>query len=306
MNSSVRLKIAQVVIEMRSRFAVEQLSKREKRRQYIRRFSNFIYKGEKAPDITIEVDVVKKLPRIAGARQLFTTYHFADGSENWRLLKKADTYVYKCPLWNKKQLMLVNNSFDKVHAYLLAKKNNGRSWNIGDIIYDFLQLHLINYFAQRKSGIFTHSIGVRDIDGQGFIFAGKSGCGKTTIARIWHAHSRASVLNDDRMIIRRKNGKFMIYASPWHGDFGDYLESRIEPAILEKMFFIYHAPSHRAKEVLAQERFIRLYPAVFPTFWDSKLLINIVSFCQDLLKKTPCYRLGFAKEKSVIDFIRKI
>jgi len=324
-NVTIKLKIADTVILMQSEFPLKQLTEEEKKMGLVsERFDNFFYSGKQKPDILIKVNIVNKLPEVTGDEDIFITTHFQDGSENWRLLKEGNAYIYKSPLEDKKQLMVVNKTFDRVDAYLLSKgrwqKAEGRRqktesrgqkekefvWNYSDIIYDFLQVLLINYFALKKNGIFTHSVGVRDLDGRGLLFNGKSGCGKSTTARLWHKHSKAMVLNDDRIIVRKFNGKFFIYGSPWHGEFSDYLVSRIESAPLEKLFFIYHAPKNTVKQINEKEAFSLLYPALFPTFWDKECLENIVFSCQDLTKSVPCYKLGFVNDKRVIGFVRRI
>ncbi len=304
--SKGELKIADIIIQMQSNFPLEQLRREEQRLQVAERFNNFFYDGRQKPHIRIKVEIVNKIPRIYKTEPIFITYHFQSGNENWRLVKKGNTYIYKSPLKDKRQLMLVNETFDRVTAYLLPKKDKGWIWNTSDIIYDFLQVLLINYFAQRKSGIFTHAIGVKDLNGRGLLFTGKSGCGKSTTARLWHKHTKAMVLNDDRIIVRKLNGKFFIYGSPWHGEFSDYLTSRIESAPLEKQLFIYHASKNKVRRISKKEAFNLLYPAVFPTFWDKECLENIVSFSQDLIESVPCYRFGFLNDKKIIQFVRKI
>ncbi len=306
MKTELKLKIADIIIEMQSRFALEQLTKEEQRLEVAERFKNFFHNGRQKPHIRIRIEIVDRLPQVRKTEPVFITYHFEDGSENWRLLKKGNTYIYKCPLRDKRQLMLVNETFDRVDAYLKPKKDKGRVWNISDIIYDFLQVLLINYFALKKGGIFTHAIGVKDLDSRGLLFAGKSGSGKSTTARLWHKHSKAMVLNDDRIIVRKVNGKFFIYGSPWHGEFSDYLTSRIESAPLEKLFFIHHSLKNTVRRISEKTAFNLLYPALFPTFWDKECLENIVSFCQDLIRSVPCYSLGFINDKRVIRFVRKI
>jgi hypothetical protein len=306
MDYKIKLRIADTIILMQSNFALEKVTQEEERLQVAERFNSFFYSGRQRPDILIKINIVDKLPQIPNTKPVFITHHFQDGSENWRLMQKGNTYIYRSSVEMKKQLMLVKRTFDKVRAYLLPKENKGWVWNYADIIYDFLQVLLINYFALKKKGIFTHSIGAKDLDGRGFLFAGKSGAGKSTTARLWHKHSKAMVLNDDRIIVRKKNGKFFIYGSPWHGEFSDYLVSRIESAPLEKIFFIHHAPENTAREITQKEAFNLLYPALFPTFWDKGCLENIVSFCQDLIRSVPCFSLGFVNDKKIIDFVRKI
>lgn len=305
--NSVKLKIADVVIQMHSRFAIERIVSVRSRGPEIKRYNNFFYTGRQNPHILIEVEIVSKLPKIINAKQLFITYHFQDGKENWRLLKKDKNYIYKTTVKDKNQVALMNKTFDRATVYLLPKKGDQRqTWMTTDIIYDFLQVLLISYFSQRNQAIFTHAVGIRNLDGRGLLFTGKSGCGKSTAARIWHRHSRAMVLNDDRVIVRKIKNNFFIYGSPWHGDFDDYLASRIESAPLARLFFIHHSSKNIVRPVSGKKAFQLLYPAIFPTFWDKKNLENIVSFCHDLIKAVPCFSLGFVNDKRIIGFVRKI
>ncbi|MBN1492809.1 MAG: hypothetical protein JW938_01530 [Candidatus Omnitrophica bacterium] len=303
---TITLKISDVVIRLASRFPLETLTEQVKQEQRLERYEKFFCKGNRTPHINVKIKIVNKLPAITKKKRLFVTYHFEDGSENWRLFKNEKGYIFTCPLANKKQLMVVNKTFDKVTAYLLPKKSAGYVWTTSDIIYDFLQILLINYLAQRNQGIFTHAIGVKDIDGRGFVFAGKSGDGKTTTARLWHKHTKAMVLNDDRIIVRKEAGTFVIYGSPWHGEFSDYLDSKIESARLNVLFFIHHSSKNVAEKVSGAEAFKLLYPALFPTFWDKEGLESIASLCQHVIKNVPCYRLGFVNDKSIITFVRKL
>ncbi len=318
-NGVIKLRIADIIIKMQSKFFLQPFDFKD-RMDF--RFRNFLYQGKREPEILIDVDIVEKLPSFPDAKTVFITYHFQDGSENWRLLKRGNQFIYKSPLEDKKQVMVVNRDFSRIKAYLLPKKEDkvvdekerelvkkykGRIWNVSDIIYDFLQVLLINYLAiTKKDGIFTHSMGVKDIDNGGLLFAGKSKSGKTTLAKIYHNHSKALVLNDDRIIVRKINNDFYIYGSLWHGEFSDYLESHIERAKLKNIFFLQKAKENSIKPISLSKAFKFLYPAMFPTFWDREGTERIMMFLSNLLSKTSCFRLKFKKDKSVIGFVRKI
>lgn len=304
--TKIKLSIADTIITLESKFPLKRISEQEKKWLFEERFSNFFYSGNENTHIFINVEIVNKLPQPPNADTLFITYHPQDRAENWRFSKRRNIYIYRCPLDDNEQIMFINNTFDRVTAYLLPKSKKNFIWNVTDIIYDFLQVLLINYFAQRESAIFTHAVGIRDLDHKGFLFAGKSGCGKSTTARIWYRHSKAMVLNDDRMIIRKIKGRFFIYGSPWHGDFNDYLASHIESAPLSKLFFIHQATKNKARLIYPSEAFKFLYPVIFPTFWDKACLDNIISFCQDLVNNVECLDLGFVKNKSIVTFVRNI
>jgi len=308
MNNKIKLKIAGITTKMRSNFAIVQLSEEEKKAVMSERFDNFFcdVSQKEKEDILINVEIVDKLPKVEKAKLLFVAYHPEDGSENWRLLQKGDTRIYKIPIEDKTQLMLVNRNLNRVTAYLLPKKDKGPVWGTSDLIYDFLQVLMINYLARRNEGIFTHSVGIKDTDGKGLLFAGISGAGKTTTAKLWHNHSKAMVLNDDRIIVRRQKNNFFMHGCPWHGEFNDYLNSRIEAAPLKKILFIHHARKNKVRRISKKAAFRLLYPVLFPTFWDKRCLENIISFSQDLIENVPCYSLGFVNNKGMIDFVRRI
>ena len=84
--------------------------------------------------------------------------------------------------------------------------------------YPLDQLLLMYTLAQRE-GALLHAAGV-DIQGQGFIFPGKSGAGKSTLSRQLVVQKELEVLSDDRIVIRKIDGVFQAFGTPWPGDAG--------------------------------------------------------------------------------------
>ena len=299
-----KLKIADIVIALQSNLPLETVPQDAKTGQVSRHFETFFYKGRKSPDIIIKIRPASRFRYIHQPKKLFTAYHFQDGKANWEFLEKEGAYVYESHFKDKKQ-MLINSHFDRVAAYLFPDTPGKDLLRISAVVYDFLQILLMNYLAQRNLGIIVHSAGIKDVDGRGLLFPGSSGCGKTTTAKLWNTHTRAIVLNDDRVIIRRNNGRFLLYSSPWHGGFWDYRESSISPAPLTRVFFLHHSSRNVLQRISKKDAFNSLYPAIYPTFWDKKNLENVATFCQDLVNTVPCYSLGSVKKKEAIHFVRK-
>jgi hypothetical protein len=297
----IPLQIAGTIIHLESSFPMARFTTGERKYRLEERFTDFFYRGSAEPDIRIQIDLVNRLPVVSG-ETIFITNHFIDGRENWRLLKQGETYYYK----ETRKLMRINRNFDTADASLKIGKVRGPVWDTTDILYDFLQVLLLHYFALRKSGILAHAVGIRDIDGQGILFAGESGAGKSTLARIWRYHSRAAIINDDRIIVRKTGNGFAIHGTPWHGDFDDYLESRRERAPLKAIFIIRHAPENSVRGLTEKEAFKMLYPALFPTFWDQTCLNHIVSLTLGMVHRVPCFSLGFVKDEKIIDFVRTV
>ena len=296
--SKIKLKIAEIIIELKSKFPVQPLES-----AYGWRCASFIYRGNKKPRISFNIELRENLPLVKRGNKIFIAIHPLSKDVNWILYQDNDKYIIEKYVPQKEQVAILNKDFKKGIIYLLSKDIDKR-YELEAIIYDLLQIILINYLADKK-GIFVHGIGLKDVDDSGFLFIGPTQSGKSTTARLWHKYSKAKVLNDDRVIIRKVKGKFFIFGTPWHGDFNDYLKSVPDKAELKNLFFIYHHSRHRLDYLKSAKAFKHLYPNIFPTFWNKEGLSKQTTLCQDLTKTKPCFYLGFKKNKSVISFVRQ-
>ncbi len=295
--NTISLKIADVVVTFQSAFAQEKSPDE--------RFQRFFYRGPRRPDILIDVRVVAELPKPKKGVTRYVTYHPDNQEENWRILETRDRYIYSCPIEEKRQVAFINKAFSRVTAYLVVKEDKGSCWNVTDLIYDFLQILLISYLAHRKAGLMMHAVGIRDENTMRLLFAGRSGCGKSTMARLWFYNTKAKVLNDDRVIMRFIKGKCRIFGSPWHGDFRDYLKTRGESAALESLFFIHHSRKNHVRPVPRAFVVRSLYPSIIPVFFSPGLTRNFAFLCEKTAFQLPCFGLGFRKGKKVIRFVRE-
>lgn len=166
--------------------------------------------------------------------------------------------------------------------------------------YPFDQILVASYLA-RGMGAILHACGVVD-EGKGILFCGVSGAGKSTMANIWKP-TYATLLSDDRIIVRRMDGVFRMYGTPWHGD-----ANVCDPgnAPLEKVFFIVHADRNYAKPISPIDAASRLLVRCFPPFWDKDGMEFVTNFLAEVAEEVPCYELGFVPDQSVVEFVRSI
>jgi len=306
MRNIVKLKIADLIIVMKSRFPIIEYSLKDWGAASRRRYNVFRYRGNRKPDIIIDVEVVDRLPAFAGGRAAFVAYGMVDRLENWRISKRKDNYIYRSCLPGRKQLILINEDFDRIRAYLPAKGKNIPGWSSLDLAFDFLQILTLNYLSHHKKGMILHAAGLKNARREGFIFSGRSGAGKSTLAQLWNRYAKkGGVLNDDRVIVRRQKGKFFIYPCPWHGEFSDHELAPNTAVKLKKLFFIYHAPKNIIGKIERRQAFDLLYPVVFSSFWKRQNQENLFFLCQELINNVPCYRLGFLKNKQVVSLLNK-
>ena len=91
------------------------------------------------------------------------------------------------------------------------------------VIENFLRIFMAHRVLE-KGGVLLHSAGLV-IDGQAYIFVGRSNAGKTTMARKAH-DCGALVLSDDINLLLPAADGYQAYAVPFTGEFGQTLDHR--------------------------------------------------------------------------------
>ncbi len=166
------------------------------------------------------------------------------------------------------------------------------------LYYPLDQILMISLLSQGK-GLLIHSCGI-DNSGEGLLFAGSSGAGKSTIARLGKNKKGVNVLNDDRIIVRQEDGEFWIYGTPWPGDAKVCSPEKVP---LEKILFLKHAENNVIKRIGPVDAASRLIVCSFSTYWDKKGMEFILKFCTELVQKVPCYEIGFVPDESVLNLV---
>jgi hypothetical protein len=166
--------------------------------------------------------------------------------------------------------------------------------------YPLSEILMICLLAQGR-GLMVHACGI-DVGGQGYLFAGNSTHGKSTIAKLW-SESGATVLNDDRIIVREKDGQFWMYGTPWHGDFNK-VSSKALP--IRKIFFLKQEEKNSAVPRKGVEAVSMLLTRAFPPLWDQNGMDYTLGLLDRIASKLPCYELHFLPDKRIIDFVRNL
>ena len=169
--------------------------------------------------------------------------------------------------------------------------------------YPLDELLLIHLLAGGR-GVEMHACGVVDSSGQGYLFAGQSGAGKTTMARFWQKAGGVGgimVLSDDRIVLRYQAGRFWMYGTPWHGEAELSSPGR---APLNGIYLLRHGPSNKLVPLRRSASVAKLVACSFPLFYHSAGLDFTLGFLDQLVQTVPCYELSFTPDERVIALVR--
>jgi hypothetical protein len=247
------------------------------------------------PDATIRVSRADSLEEPRG-NPLF------DAGLVWRLYRDGDGFLFSfsSAVFGPVPYKLARFDASFTDGTLVFN----REWLPGERAIDPLEfplpeLQMIALLA-RGRGVEIHGCGVIDRDGSACLFAGQSGAGKSTIARFWH-EAGATILSDDRLVLRVKEGRVWMYGTPWHGE-----EAFASPASapLSRIFFLHQGPANAVRRTRGADTLARLFGCSFPPFYDKAGMDFTLEMLAGVIDRVPCAELSFVPDATVVDFVR--
>lgn len=154
----------------------------------------------------------------------------------------------------------------------------------------------------RFDAILLHSAAL-SVDGQAYIFSANSGTGKTTHMNLWldKFGERAFVINGDKPIIRKKDGVFYVFGTPWCGKEGLNRNSGVP---LKGICILERAEKNTASSVNGREAMLFLLTqTVHPS--KKELSCLMLDNLGQLIEKIPVYRLGCNMEPEACEVAYK-
>ena len=257
-------------------------------------YSNFVMSGDPEVRLTIHRDGPPYVP--SHEALVF------DSQSHWKLFKTNDTniLVLESPLSVPRCYCtaIFDREFLRGDVYLGGQESGKRILGSDPASIDDTLLQVLTVcLMSRGRGLLVHACGIEH-DGRGFLFAGNSGHGKSTMAGLWR--SEGLILNDDRIVIRRSHEVTRMYGTPWHGQHKSGIHRSVP---VEKCFFLHHAESNEAVHVRGATACAKLLARCFPTLWDKSGMEFMLDFITAVVSEVPCYDLAFVPTQEIVDFV---
>ena len=155
---------------------------------------------------------------------------------------------------------------------------------------------LILYFlTSLKGDIMIHGSGVT-CDGKGWVFTGKSGSGKTTMARIFD-RSGDRVVHDDRLILVKEGARWKMHSTPV------YRNDEPRSAEVDHLWIISHGKSNISTPLAGAEAAGLILANCIQQNWDREASARLMASVADLAASVKVSRLAFLPDSRVRDYL---
>jgi hypothetical protein len=156
---------------------------------------------------------------------------------------------------------------------------------------------ILYYLTVINSDIMIHASGV-NYSGEGLLFSGASGKGKSTMASLWDAQG-AKVIHDDRLIIKKTGNGYSMFNTPVY-DNDDPLDSP-----LNRIFIIEHASENRLIPLKGASAVSQVMANCIQHTWNAGIIAQLSESISEMCSVIPTCRLQFKPDESVVDHILK-
>ncbi|HYK90009.1 MAG TPA: hypothetical protein VE398_14630 [Acidobacteriota bacterium] len=227
-----------------------------------------------------------------------------DSGDLWKLYRNDNSFVFRFTSPAFGEIPYKVATFDsafRTGEVCLHRSYFDTAIPVYPLQYPLDELLVLSVLSQ-FGDISVHACGVVDERGNGYLFPGPSGAGKTTMARLWQLRAGAVVLNDERIIVRRREERFWIYGTPWHGE-AEFAEPVCAP--LTRVFFLRKDSMKTIRSMSGAEAAVRLFSNIYRPFHDKKCLEATLRFIDQVVSEVPFVDLGVVPDDEMAQFLMK-
>jgi len=138
-------------------------------------------------------------------------------------------------------------------------------------------------------GVIVHAAAVV-VDGEGWVFAGPHGAGKSTLARLFKTRPGVTVLNDDRVVVREVHGRWRVFGTPWAGSARLNADAT---ASIRGICLIRHGRATTPTRLPPAQAAARLLARCLHPYWDRAAAAALLATIARIASDVPCYDFPF-------------
>ena len=139
-------------------------------------------------------------------------------------------------------------------------------------------------------------------NGNGILFSGPSGIGKSTQADLWKRTMGAEIVNGDRAALGLSDEGWTAWGTPYAGTSGI---CQNEKAPLLAIVVLRQAKENRICKLSPIEALRYLYPEVTIHQWDARFVEKVTYLLTNLISTVPVFFLECLPDESAVEILRE-
>lgn len=189
---------------------------------------------------------------------------------------------YRCDEGEKADIV-IDEALYMPERYLPAKVS-------GDELAYMESAYQFCFQLLRHGGLYLHASAVA-LDGYGYLFSGNCGAGKSTHTRLWQRTfgDAAKVFNDDKPALRRIDGRWIAYGTPWCGKDGININMSVP---LAGICFIVQSAENKIRRLPMQEAMVKLFMQTIRRRLSEEEMDMLLPTFEKLLTEIPVFELA--------------
>lgn len=150
-------------------------------------------------------------------------------------------------------------------------------------------------------GFFLHASLV-EWQGQGILFTGPSGIGKSMQANLWAQYEGGKILNGDKVIVRYLDGQWLACGSPYAGTSGIYTNRSVP---IRAIVTLSQAQENTLQQFSPSNALRKLLQEVIVLPWDPLFINRITELLLDVINEIPVYHLACLPNASAVELLKQ-
>ena len=156
-------------------------------------------------------------------------------------------------------------------------------------------LDLPNHFLERDA-LFLHASMLR-WKNRAILFSGRKQIGKSTQAELWRSHRGAEVLNGDRALLRRVNGVWTAFGSPFCGTSGICVNAQLPVAAI---VLLKQGPENRVAPADLKMAYTAFLSGCSYDPGNWRAIERVMSLTEQIHRELPVLQLSYTPDEGAV------
>ncbi|MEN9445071.1 MAG: hypothetical protein RIS47_1962 [Bacteroidota bacterium] len=216
----------------------------------------------------------------------------------WQTYQQAPHLIVRAAAYETRKFPVSDLWYEtNQHTHYTLGTNNQES-SILKPFHNPIDSLLYTHILHNHNALMIHASCV-EAHGKGYLFAGFSGVGKSTMAKLWEQQG-ATIINDDRILLRKHKDQIWAYNSPMP------YPTQPRKTKLSGIFLLEQAPQNEALRLTGITAKAHTAAFCIQHNFSKHFTTKTYQIITDLFAQIPIFILSVYPDKNIVEFVKKL